>query len=293
MQTTATSPIIDTHVHFWDRRHSGLIYSWLDQPEPHPILGDTDSLRVLRYSVDEYLAETRFQGVAKAIHVQAAFGTEDPVAETVWLQNLADKTGWPHGIVAFTDLAAKDAPRQIERHREAPLLRGFRDIRPAAILAQPAFRRGYAALAQHNLVFCHQVEWENIDLALDLVRAQPQVRFCLDQTGMPVHRDPAARANWQAALVQLAAEPNTVCKISSLGAGDPRWTVESLRPWILGAIDAFGTKRCFFGSNWPVDRLFSSYGDLVAAWADILAGFTPCERHQIMYANAAEWFAPA
>ena len=42
--------------------------------------------------------------------------------------------------------------------------------------------------------------------------------------------------------------------------------VESLRPWVLGCIEAFGVDRCMFATNWPVDRLFSSYPDLVGAY---------------------------
>ena len=47
-------------------------------------------------------------------------------------------------------------------------------------------------------------------------------------------------------------------KISGLGMMDRRWTVELPRSWVLGSIDAFGVDRVVFGTNWPVDRLFSS-----------------------------------
>ena len=38
------------------------------------------------------------------------------------------------------------------------------------------------------------------------------------------------------------------------------------------------TERSFFGTNWPVDRLFSSYPDVVSAYAEIIAGFAPDEQ---------------
>lgn len=247
--------VVDTHVHFWDRRRGGLVYDWLADDAPPSSLGDLDGLRAVRYSVDEYRAETRFQGVTKVVHMNAATGTPGPVAETAWLQSLADRTGWPQAIIATCDLADASAQETIERHLVHGNLRGFREMRPAQILDDPAFRRGYGLLAGRGLVFCHQVGWPDWTRARDLVRLHPDVVFCLDQSGMPEARDPEYFAQWRAALVALAVEPNVVCKISSLGMKDPHWTTASRRPWILGCIEAFGADRCFFGSNWPVERL--------------------------------------
>jgi predicted TIM-barrel fold metal-dependent hydrolase len=67
---------------------------------------------------------------------------------------------------------------------------------------------------------------------------------------------------------------------------DPRWTVDSLRPWVLECIDVFGVDRACFGTNWPVDRLFSSYPDLINAYAAILADFSREEQISMFSANA-------
>ena len=64
----------------------------------------------------------------KAIHVQAALGTADPVNETRWLQAFADKTGYPHGIVAECHLADQDAGAVLERHMHYANVRGIRDF---------------------------------------------------------------------------------------------------------------------------------------------------------------------
>ena len=62
---------------------------------------------------------------------------------------------------------------------------------------------------------------------------------------------------WKRELANLARAPNVVIKISGLGMCDPKWTVESIRPWVMTCIEAFGVERIFFGTNWPVDRLYS------------------------------------
>ena len=286
----ARLPFVDTHIHLWDLKYPKLKYDWLRPQSVHPILGEADGIKVVRYSVEEYLAEVRFQNVAKAIHVQAAFGIEDPVEETLWLQALADSTGWPHGIIASCDLAAPDVAASIERHLACRNVRGFRSIEPADVFEDPSWRRGYARLADYGLVFCHEVGAERMDRAVELAASYPEVTLCIDQAGMPTQRSAEYFDNWRAAMLSVAARPNVVCKISSLGMGDNLWTVGSLRPWVLTCIEAFGAKRCFFGSNWPVDRLFSSYSDVLDAYAEIISEFSEDEQMDLLSRNAERVF---
>ena len=71
---------------------------------------------------------------------------------------------------------------------------------------------------------------------------------------------------------------------------DRAWTVDSLRPWVLACIEAWGTERAFFGTNWPVDRLFSSYSELIDAYAAIVGDFTPAEQASLFNGNANRIF---
>jgi predicted TIM-barrel fold metal-dependent hydrolase len=278
--------VVDTHIHFWDLQNPSLTYAWLDSGEPHAILGDVSPLRVTRYSVEEYLAETRFEHVRQAVHVQAAIGTPDPVAETRWIQALSEKTGWPHAAVAYCDLAADDADQVLRRHLESPLVRGVRETAPADFLGDPRWRRGYRQLGRLGLVYFHELGWPRMPLARRLAADCPDVILCVDQTGMPLARDAEYFRHWRASLTGLAAEPNVICKISSLGTGDPRWTIDSLRPWVRTAIEAFGPDRCMIGSNWPVDRLFSSYPDLICAYRAIIADLTTPEQAMVLSGTA-------
>ena len=66
-------------------------------------------------------------------------------------------------------------------------------------------------------------------------------------------------------------------KMSGLGMGDHRWSPGSIRPWVLACIELWGTDRAFFGTNWPVDRLYSSYCDVVEAYGQIIEDFTDAE----------------
>ena len=88
-------PFVDSHVHFWDLKHPTLRWVWLEPEFVHPLMGDIDGLKRLRYAADEYIGESRFQNVTKVVHVQAALGSADPVDETRWLQEMADSHRFP------------------------------------------------------------------------------------------------------------------------------------------------------------------------------------------------------
>ena len=112
----AAIPFVDTHIHLHDMKHPSLRWSWLERDAIHPSLGDIDAIKAQHYWIQDYIAESRFSNVTKAIHVQAALGSADPVEETQWLQAFADRFGFPHGIVAECHLAQPDAEAVLERH---------------------------------------------------------------------------------------------------------------------------------------------------------------------------------
>jgi predicted TIM-barrel fold metal-dependent hydrolase len=286
----ARLPFVDTHVHYWDLKDPKLRYAWLDRDWVHPVLGDIDGLKVLKYRAEHYIAETRFQNVSKCIHVQAAIGIADPVDETSWLQEQADRTGFPNGIVAHCDLAGPDAAETLERHLEYPNMRGIRDFGQGDYLVDPAWQEGYRLLARHGLVFCLDVLPENLDKARALAERYPDVVLCIDHAGFPRSRADEYFEMWRRGMEYAAGAPNVVCKISGLGMCDNAWTVDSFRPWVIGCIEAFGVERSFFGTNWPVDRLYSSYGDVLNAYEEIIGDFSAGEQEALFSKNAERIF---
>lgn len=286
----AAIPFIDTHVHFYDLGHPTLEYGWLQPGVKHHILEAVEPIQAQRYWADDWMAESRFSNVAKSIHVECAVGTPDPVEETRWLQAFADRLGHPHGIVAEVHLAQPDAEAVIEAHLAFPNMRGVRDFGEGDYELDPAWRRGFAHLRAHDLVACMDSRPERYAKVKDLARAFPDTRICLDHAGLPLRRDDDYLALWRRELASLAEAPNVIVKISALGMGDPRWTVESMRPLVLHCIDTFGVERTIFGTNWPVDRLFSSYPDVVDAYARIISTCTPAEQIAMFSGNAERYF---
>jgi predicted TIM-barrel fold metal-dependent hydrolase len=279
-------PFVDAHIHFYDLRNPDLHYAWLQPDWSDPDFGDFDSLKTLRYDTEPYLAEVRFSNVSKVVHVQAAIGIDDPLKETEWLQEVADRTGFPTAIVAHCDLADPFVESQLERHASFAAVRGIRDFGQGDYLTDPAWRRGVGLLARFGMVLDLDCDWQRMVTARELAEHQPEVPIILDHAGFPTARTEDYRRRWQSGLRELAKAENAYCKISALGARDPRWTVDSLRPWVLGCIDAFGPQRCVFGSNWPIDRLYSSYTPLVDAYAEIISEFSQAEQEALFHGTA-------
>jgi len=283
-------PLVDTHFHLHDLKRSELRYAWLERDAVHGFLGDIDALKAQHYWIEDFIAEIRFSNVPKAIHVQAALGVADPVNETKWLQAFADETGYPHGIVAEVHLADADAESVIDRHMQYKNVRGVRDFGKGRYLVDPLWRAGYKHLEKHGLVACIDTRIHLYDDLLSLASAFPNILVCVDHCAIPEARDEAYFKLWFAAQKKLARADNVVMKISGLGMMDRRWTVESLKPFVLGAIEAFGVKRVVFGTNWPVDRMFSSYPDLVDAYRTIISSFTRGEQMAMFSKNAETYF---
>jgi len=288
--------IVDPHVHFWDlgTHH----YPWLAQPGTS-FVGDARAL-AHDYLPDDLARDAADIEVLKVVHVEANHDPADPVEETRWLQALADAgaRGWPDAIVAAADLNASNAEAMLAAHAEFSRTRGIRQILNVHddplydyvgrdYLREPAWRRHFGLLARYRLSFDLQLYPSQMPDAAALARAHPDVQIVVNHAGMFVDRDSVAgyRA-WRDGLRALAACPNVAVKISGLAMFDHRWTVESLRPYVLETIDAFGAARAMFASNFPVDRLFGAYGDLWRAYASIVGGASDDERDALFRRNA-------
>jgi predicted TIM-barrel fold metal-dependent hydrolase len=278
---------VDTHIHFWVLHHPDLYYTALQPDSAHPQIGPQwDKLKTADFVAEDYVGETRNANVTKAVHVQAALGTKDPVKETEWVQQAADRTGFPLAIVAYSDLRMPNVEEELARHCQFPNMRGIREFSAAEHLDDPDFQRGYALLEKFNLVHSFNIEWEDMNKTRDLAIKFPNVMAVCDHAGFPKARTDEYFRSWQKGITALAEAENVVCKISGLGMADWNWTVDSIWPWVLHCIEAFGPERCIFGTNWSVDRLFSTYDVLIAAYTEIISEFSEDEQIAMFSGNA-------
>ncbi len=287
---------VDSHIHFWDRPHPFLRWDWLEPDALHPDLGDMPNLKSWhRFLPQDLRSDAKGSGLRKVVHIQAAIGTPDPVDETRWLQTIADETGWPNAIIAEAHLQEPDVDGVLERHCEYPNMRGIRDFATGDYLVDPAFRRGFALLEKRGLVFDLDCTWQNMEKALLLARTFPETRIILGHAGFPRERNDEYLASWRSGMKALASAENVAVKISGLGMGDQmaggNWTIDSIRPYVIGCIEAFGPERSMFGSNWPVDRMYSDYSELLQAYHHLTEDLSHDERSAVFSGTAETMYS--
>ena len=287
-------PIIDTHAHFYDLSHPELRWNWLEPAAIHPILGNINAIKAQEYLVENFHAESRFAGVEGVVHVQAAIGSPNPVTETVWLTEMNKKSPIPIRIVAECELGSASALSQLEQHAKSKLFVGIRDFKAEPMLASKEINPTYEAslkwMAKRQMVFDLDCEWQNMGEARKLAQRHPDLPIVLEHIGFPRKRTKAYFENWRKAVKDLAKAENVVMKISGVAMTDPHFTKQSLKPWVDTCLNAFGADRCVIGSNWPVDRLYSSYDLIMGYYRDFIAKLSPTEQRKILYKNGAKLY---
>jgi predicted TIM-barrel fold metal-dependent hydrolase len=122
--------------------------------------------------------------------------------------------------------------------------------------------------------------------AAALAAACPNVTFVLQHAGMLEDLSPEGRVAWRAGLQQLAACPNVVTKLSGLGTfihrNDPVHVADVLKQ----AVAIFGAERCLFGSNFPIEKLWTSYRSLVEAYLAAAGELSADQRDAIFRTTA-------
>ena len=287
--------IVDPHHHLLNLPN--LRYPWIqDEPPPPSVCGDA---RVFRapYLVQDFRADFLPLNITKSVHVEA--GAADSLAETRWLQNLADTQNCPTATVAHAALDSPNLSSVLEELCTFSTVRGIRHIitwhaDPALTyvtrsdyLEDPAWLAGFKLLDRFKLSFDLQVYPSQLLGAVNLAKQFPSTVIILDHTGMPVDRTDAGLSVWRDGMRTLAAQDNVFVKLSGLGMVDHKWTVASMRQFILYTIDCFGPQRCMFASNFPVDRLYSSYQELYDAFDMITEAFSPAERLALFSTTAS------
>ncbi len=269
---------VDAHHHIWPA--SGL--PWLDGPMIARIFGPYEPLQGKAYSIDDYKADAIAKDFSQSVYVQANWTLEDSVREVRWVHEQHERTGWPHAIVGSADLFAPDALDTVQASLDAsPLLRGVRlqlhwhdTVEAYRFASGPdrasdrTFNENLAKLPGLGLVFELQVFPNQLASALELVARHPDLTFVLIHAGMPIAGEP-----WRDALTQLSHHPNVNVKLSGQGTFVHRVDPELIADVTKVVLDTFGAGRAMFGSNFPIESLWTDFSSLIDAWLGVLAEY--------------------
>lgn len=285
-------PFIDAHVHLWDLAR--IAYPWLTPPFADDGPNGSVAAIARTYLLDDYLADAGGWDVRGIVHVDAGAAPEAALAETEWLQAMADARGMPNAIIAFAALDDPNVEALLAAHAAHPAVRGIRHIvnwhadprrsyTPRDVTQDAEWARGFGLLARHGLSFDLQAYPGQFPALARLLARHPETPVILNHAGMAV---PGAWAEWRQGMRALAALPHVSVKLSGMGFTHRPWSIEQARPYVLEAIALFGTDRAMFASDFPTDKLFGTFADHLDAYAAITADFRDAERRALFAGNA-------
>jgi predicted TIM-barrel fold metal-dependent hydrolase len=234
-------------------------------------------------------------------------------------------------IVAHASLRAPNVDELLAAHLAAsPKVRGIRQMaawhpdpgvfawaRKPHLYRDPDFLRGFERLVARGLRFDAWVYSHQLPEVTELAARFPEAAIVLDHLGTPVAAaapyaatgattDERARieATWREDLARLAEHKNVFAKLSGLtmpvvGFGFHRRAeppavaelVERVGPFIRHGLDVFGVERCFFASNFPMDKAGAPFARLFAAYAELARELGPGAPRALLRDNALRFYA--
>lgn len=292
--------VIDSHFHIWRRED----LPWLNGPMVPRIFGPYEPIR-RDYPIEEYVGELDGLDVVKAVYVQTNWAKSDFEKEVAWVSDTARERGWPHAIVGYADMTVDDVRPQLDRLKKYPLLRGVRmqlhwhEVPEYRFAPGPdqmldsTVRKNVARLKDYGYSFDLQLFPAQMRSGAELVAENPDTNFILTHCGMLVDDRPETVAAWKAGLSHFANLPNLYAKLSGLGTFGHRNDPALISLIVDGGVEILGSDRLTFGSNFPIEKLWTTYGDVLAAHKAAVGKHGAKAVADVFHDTAARVYRPA
>jgi predicted TIM-barrel fold metal-dependent hydrolase len=308
-------PIVDPHHHLWER--GDMIYMYRDLLEDlqagHNIVSTVfiDCRSMYRKEGPTEmrpLGETEFVNGVAAMFASGSYGASRACA----------------GIVSYADLRLGAKAREVLEAQVAAGNGRFRGIRyatgwdkhgeirpthtnpPQGLMADKTWREGFAQLGKLGLTFDAWLYHPQLGELGELASAFPDIAIILDHVGGPLGYGPYGSrhkeefAAWKASMTELSRRANVTVKVGGLGMPmgwfdfydqpappTSQMLADAFKPWVETCIELFGAERCMFESNFPVDKITSSYSVLWNAFKRLAAKASAAEKKALFSGTAA------
>jgi predicted TIM-barrel fold metal-dependent hydrolase len=313
-----TRPIVDPHHHLWDR--GGLRYLIEEMTDDiasgHNIIATVyvearSMYRAFGPEAFRPVGEVEFVNGVAAMAASGAYGKALICAGIVGHTNLLLGDGAK--AVLEAEIAAGNGRFRGIRHSSAwdadKVAAGFYANRPKGLLLDSTFRRGFSCLAPLNLSFDAWLFYPQLPEFIDLARAFPDTKICLDHCGGVVGIGSYAKRReenfkvWSASIREVAKCENVVVKLGGLamrlpGFGFDEWpkppsseqAAAAWKPYIETCIEAFGPNRCMFESNFPPDKGQCSYQVIFNAFKRMAASYSESDKTALFSKTATDFY---
>jgi len=271
---------IDSHQHFW--KYEPVKHNWID-----------DSMAVIRKDfmpsdLQKVYAENEIDG---CIAVQA----DQTLEETDFLLKLSAKNDFIKGIVGWVDFRAENIDDVLKHYSQFEKIKGFRHVVQGEadhnFLLRPAFLRGISKLEKYNftydiLIFPHQ-----LGATLEFVKKFPNQKFVIDHIAKPYIKD-GFYDGWAALMTEIGKQKNVYCKLSGMitEADFDQWTPQQIEPYMNLVLNAFGSEKIMFGSDWPVCLVAGNYNKVKEIVINFIANLSSKEQVSIMGENTVKFY---
>lgn len=272
--------VIDSHQHFWNYNPNK--HSWID-----------DSMSVIRKSfTPEDLQKVYAEN---SIDACVAVQADQTLDETNFLLDLASKNNFIKGVVGWVDLRNENIDEVLESYSNAEKLKGIRHIVQGEpdhnFLLRPNFLNGISKLEKHNLAYDILIFPHQLGTAIEFVKKFPNQKFVIDHIAKPYIKD-GFYDGWAILMKEIAQYDNVFCKVSGMTteADYNNWTPNQIHPYMNLVLEAFGTERIMFGSDWPVCLVAGNYTQVKDLVTEFISNFSKAEQDAIMGKNAIQFY---
>ena len=311
-------PIVDPHHHLWDMKGRRYLLDELlaDLNSGHNIVATVFLECASMYRADgpEHLrpiGETEFVNGIAAMSASGRYGKTKICAGIVGCADLTMGAAVEEVLAAH--VAAGNGRFRGTRYgagcNPSPLINNSHTNPPPLLYLDPTFREGFKKLAVFDLSFEAWLYHDQLTDVSSLADAFPEQRMVLNHFAGPMgigpyqnKRDEVFSA-WERDFRELAKRENVYAKLGGLGMVINGYRFETRptppgseelaqtwRPYFETAIEAFGPERCMFESNFPVDKVTSSYTAYWNCFKRIASGASPDEKSALFHDTAARFY---
>jgi len=284
-------PVIDTHIHIFDKSRPG----GMGYPRDMPGGGEPPQGHIALPNRFKLVAEPF--GVVGAVIVEAAATLQD----NFWLLDVAKDNPTIVGVVGRLDPNAGDFPQNLQKLAQNRLFLGVREGGLRDGLSKPEYMANIKRLADADCSL--DIDTPSYGLAgpgtvLRVVDRVPNLRVVLDHIPGITYRvkeysDQAARATFVADMKEVGGRPNVYAKLSEVVRavdGKVSTDVSTYKDWLDQMWDVFGEDRILFGSDWPQsDSIeYNSYPNVISVARAYVKAKGPAAMEKVFWKNSSK-----
>ncbi|MGY3212049.1 amidohydrolase family protein [Mucilaginibacter sp. HD30] len=272
---------IDSHQHFW--KYDPIRDSWIN-----------DEMAVIQrdFFPEDLEPVLKNNAINGCVIVQSDQSEEENHFQ---LQNAAGYN-FIKGVVGWVDLSSANVEQRLEYYSQFEKLKGFRHVLQGEpqrdFMLRPEFLNGISLLEKYGFTYDILVFPDQLKFVSEMVAKFPKQKFVLDHIGKPYIKDKII-SDWDVDIAALGKFDNVFCKISGMVTENNwhTWTPEDFDPYMDVVVEAFGTDKIMFGSDWPVCKVAATYEEVYGIVKNYFSGYSESEKAKVFGENAIKFYS--